>query len=61
MREFENILFSSLRYQLTAFQIKLLRFNYLMSRYKEKEREDKRKNKEREGEIENLLTFCFLD
>jgi hypothetical protein len=46
-KEFENLLFSSLRYQLKTFQIKLIRFNCLTLKHKEKVREDKKKNKER--------------
>jgi hypothetical protein len=40
-KEFGNFLFSSLRYQLNAFQIKLIRFYCLTLKYKEKAREDK--------------------
>jgi hypothetical protein len=50
-------LFSSLRYQLNAFQIKLIRFNCLTLKYKEKAREDKKKNKERE--FVNLLFYSL--
>jgi hypothetical protein len=47
-KEFGNLLFSSLRYQLNIFKIKPIRFNCLTLKYKEKAREDKKKNKERE-------------
>jgi hypothetical protein len=40
----------SLKYQLNAFQIKLIHFNCLTLRYKDKAKEDKKKNKERETE-----------